>query len=300
MQAEHIWAQLQSFALDNSEAGYKFSDRLAEENNWSKDFALLAIEEYKKFMFLSACAGHDVTPSKIIDKVWHLHLIYTRSYWEEMCGKILGKRIHHNPTEGSNEEDSKYSNQYEQTLNSYTKFFDTAPPVNIWGGQNNIIEPKKTFSVKKVMACFSPFLLFLLFLDSINPFLILLLLAVFCIFIIMIIGGIADYRHDKRKEKEREEERNRYRTYSARPSKSLSSMASNPNKGKDKGMDSNKKSNNSNESSINPVIFPISTCSSSDNSSSNSSHSNSDSSSGHSSSCSSSSCGGGGGCGGGE
>jgi hypothetical protein len=39
-----------------------------------------AIGEYRRFLYLTQIAAHDLTPSKAIDSIWHLHLLYTQSY----------------------------------------------------------------------------------------------------------------------------------------------------------------------------------------------------------------------------
>jgi len=53
-----------------------------------------------------------VTPSDTVDQAWHLHLIYTGHYWEELCGKVLGLQLHHEPSAGGAVEGGKY----EQTI----------------------------------------------------------------------------------------------------------------------------------------------------------------------------------------
>jgi len=63
--------------------------------------------------------------------VWHLHLLYTRSYWDEFCGKILQKTLHHSPSLGGKQEGLKYRHYYQQTLEIYQKYFGTPPP-DIW------------------------------------------------------------------------------------------------------------------------------------------------------------------------
>jgi hypothetical protein len=70
---------------------YGFSSRLAKENYWSKNFAKKTILEYKKFMYLAAMSDMMVSPSEIIDVVWHEHLIFTQSY-KEFCD-LLGRQI---------------------------------------------------------------------------------------------------------------------------------------------------------------------------------------------------------------
>ncbi len=128
----HLWRSLQAFQIDEPGAEYPFSVRLAKENNWSMAFTEQAIEEYKRFMFLAVEAGHMVSPSETIDKVWHLHLIYTRSYWIELCEKILNQRIEHIPSKGGRSEKENFTNLQEKTKESYKHFFGSYPPPEIW------------------------------------------------------------------------------------------------------------------------------------------------------------------------
>ncbi len=116
-----------NFKLDDEAADLKFSDRLASENLWNKDYALRCIEEYKSFMLLAS--KHVVTPSVQVDEVWHLHMIYTRSY--QAFSEVLGRFIHHGPTKGGYEEESRYLDQYKQTLALYKKTFGDYPE-DIW------------------------------------------------------------------------------------------------------------------------------------------------------------------------
>ena len=127
-----LYQRLNDFALDDESAAYKFSDRLAKENGWTLAFAKGAIAEYKKFVYLAATSPTPVTPSDIIDEVWHLHLTYTRSYWDEMCGKILHKPLHHEPTRGGTSESAKHRDLYAATLESYRREFDEEPPATFW------------------------------------------------------------------------------------------------------------------------------------------------------------------------
>src|SRR5581483_11477810 len=78
-----LWARLQGFEIDEPAAALDFTGRLARENRWSRDFARRVVEEYKRFAFLAMAAGHPVSPSDQVDQAWHLHLIYTQSYWDE-------------------------------------------------------------------------------------------------------------------------------------------------------------------------------------------------------------------------
>lgn len=127
-----LWHRLEAFQLDDPDAPFRFSDRLARENGWSAGFARRAVEEYKKFVYLAATGLAPVTPSDIVDQVWHLHLTFTRSYWDDMCAKVLGKPLHHGPTKGGATEDAKYRTQYADTLTRYEAEFGVKAPETYW------------------------------------------------------------------------------------------------------------------------------------------------------------------------
>ena len=114
MNTEHIelYKRIQAFSLDKQDAQLSFSKRLARDNCWSVQYATQAIEEYKKFAFLAVAADHPVTPSDQVDQVWHLHLTYTRSYWEEFCSEVLQTPLHHDPTLGGQAENQKFKDWY--------------------------------------------------------------------------------------------------------------------------------------------------------------------------------------------
>ena len=40
-----------------------------------------------------AFVGRHIGPSDEVDQAWHLHLVYTRSYWGEFCPNVLGKPL---------------------------------------------------------------------------------------------------------------------------------------------------------------------------------------------------------------
>ena len=74
-----LWNKISEYNFDEPMSEYGFSTRLANENFWTKDFTEKAIAEYKKFMYLAATSDLMVSPSEIIDVVWHQHLIFTQS-----------------------------------------------------------------------------------------------------------------------------------------------------------------------------------------------------------------------------
>src|SRR5262245_51302236 len=110
MNADHaaLWDRLRAFDLDDPASPLRFTGRLARENRWEPDYTRRVVEEYKRFALLAVVAGHPVTPSDAVDQAWHLHLVYTRSYWDEFCGTVLGRPLHHGPTRGGSAESAKY------------------------------------------------------------------------------------------------------------------------------------------------------------------------------------------------
>ena len=126
-----LWAKLEALDLDGG-AALSFSKRLARDNGWTLAFAQRVVLEYKRFVYLAATCGHPVTPSDEVDQAWHLHLVYTRSYWDELCGEVLGFALHHGPTKGGAAEGHKFQDWYARTLQSYAAAFGTLPPADIW------------------------------------------------------------------------------------------------------------------------------------------------------------------------
>ena len=113
-----LYARLLRFAIDDGTPDLSFEARLARENGWSTDFAGRVVAEYRRFVCLAMTAGHTVVPSEQVDQAWHLHLTYTRSYWERMCGDLLGRPLHHGPTRGGTQEAAKFHDWYGRTLDS--------------------------------------------------------------------------------------------------------------------------------------------------------------------------------------
>ncbi|NEQ49790.1 MAG: hypothetical protein F6K11_06595 [Leptolyngbya sp. SIO3F4] len=131
-----LYERIQSFSLDQPDIDLSFSQRLARENDWPLEYTRKAIEEYKKFAFLAVTTEHPVTPSDQIDQVWHLHLTYTRSYWEDFCQQVLQQHLHHDPTLGGLAEEQKFRDLYSKTLESYEQFFGVEPPESFWPSPN--------------------------------------------------------------------------------------------------------------------------------------------------------------------
>jgi hypothetical protein len=129
---QNLWDRLETMEIDPPGATTRFQHRLKQYNKWTDEFAARVTKEYRRFLYLAARAGHPVTPSDTVDQAWHLHLIYTRHYWWELCDEILGMQLHHEPSAGGTVESNKFQRQYEQTIESYKATFGEAPPADIW------------------------------------------------------------------------------------------------------------------------------------------------------------------------
>jgi hypothetical protein len=130
---EHpVWLALERYSVGPDNAALSFAARLARENGWTAAFAERVLREYKRFAFLAATAGHSVTPSDAVDQAWHLHLTYSRDYWERFCPQVLGRPLHHDPTAGGATETQRFFEQYAATLRSYAETFGEDAPEDIW------------------------------------------------------------------------------------------------------------------------------------------------------------------------
>lgn len=131
LQDHPVWRALSSYSIGPQDAALPFQSRLARENGWSDAQARRVIDEYRKFVFLAVTGDDEVTPSDAVDQAWHLHLTYTRDYWERFCPHVLGKPLHHGPTAGGAAERGRFFRQYANTLRRYEAVFGPAP-ADLW------------------------------------------------------------------------------------------------------------------------------------------------------------------------
>ncbi|CAA0150099.1 conserved membrane hypothetical protein [Tenacibaculum maritimum] len=121
---KELWKKVKKFELEKVYEEYGFLTRLSLENGWTIRFTEDAVLEYKKFMFLAAVSNEMVSPSDIVDTVWHLHLTFSKSY--DMLCEILGKKIYHIPaTTGKRSEKKSLEKAKEDTLKVYEEYFGT-------------------------------------------------------------------------------------------------------------------------------------------------------------------------------
>lgn len=127
-----------------------FKTRLRKTLNVSDDKLNIILEEYSKFMLL--CAKYkNIVPSKIIDEVWHEHILWTKEY-EKFCKAITsndehdGFLIHHNPGDESGL--NTFQIMYDTTLNLYFTEFKQSPHASVWLYHDKSSMMKYKFSSK--------------------------------------------------------------------------------------------------------------------------------------------------------
>lgn len=132
MKDPKLFRQIMDFEIDEPDSKLTFVKRLARENGWKEDFAIRVVTEYRKFVYLTMISGQSLTPSDEVDQAWHLHMLYTDSYFRRFCGEVLGRELSHAPTKGGKNEGAKFSDQYKSTKGFYAIELGSVPPKDIW------------------------------------------------------------------------------------------------------------------------------------------------------------------------
>lgn len=119
-----------------------FASKVARKHGWTPRFARHAIHEYKKFVYLGVTDSVRVTPSKVIDVVWHEHLLFSRPY-REFCDRVLERDFDHHPELIPADDQTEVFNfQYEATLDAYEREFNVTAPADVWGTTKFVREAK--------------------------------------------------------------------------------------------------------------------------------------------------------------
>ena len=127
---QELWRRIELHDFEPDTA-LNFTRRLARDHGWSLGYARAAVEAYRRFCFLAIVSPTPVTPSEVVDEVWHQHLIYSRDYWTLWCGERLQAQLHHDPTPGGPEAQTIYRRQYAETLALHQRLFGPPSPA-LW------------------------------------------------------------------------------------------------------------------------------------------------------------------------
>ena len=144
---EGVWRALLYMPLATlGSAVEPFSVILKKNTGWTEYKCELAIDEYRRFLLVRYAVQHPVTPSPDVDKVWHVHLIHSEHYWNDLCGRILARPVHHNPATGEPGEWARFRDQYLRTLAAYETLFGTKQPMSIWPRKPSIPQGRALWS----------------------------------------------------------------------------------------------------------------------------------------------------------
>ena len=142
---KELWARIEQHNFEPDQP-LTFTARLARDRGWTLAEARAAIGAYRRFCFLAAISTSPMTPSEIVDEVWHQHLIYSRDYWDVWCGQVLRTPLHHDPTPGGLDAQQRFRAQYAETLALHERYFGP-PPVELWPATHERFGPKAQYRV---------------------------------------------------------------------------------------------------------------------------------------------------------
>lgn len=114
--------------LDLSDVRLKLADP-EEGKGYSSDQLDLAEAEYRKFLALHLMyPDADIVPCKMVDEIWHQHILDTAAYRED-CDAIFGRFIDHFPYFGMRDEQDAQDleDAYDSTLQRYEEAFGPTP-----------------------------------------------------------------------------------------------------------------------------------------------------------------------------
>lgn len=101
----------------------------SEEATWEKSDLDFAEKEYRRFLKLKYLYPEmALVPNKIVDKMWHEHILDTKSYRKD-CKYLFGKFIDHYPYFGiyGKEDKNNLEASFQQTIAIYEKHFGDYP-----------------------------------------------------------------------------------------------------------------------------------------------------------------------------
>jgi hypothetical protein len=131
--APGIWDHLAARFGHTNPSLKAFARKIARKHDWKNHFASRTLSEYKKFVYLGLVSDFEVTPSKVIDVVWHEHLLFSKAY-RDFCNEVIEHQFDHHPELLSMiDQTGRFSAQYMDTLDLYRTEFGIEPPADIWG-----------------------------------------------------------------------------------------------------------------------------------------------------------------------
>lgn len=94
------------------------------EESWTLQQALSAVEEYRRFLFLTVTKPEAIVPTEFVDAVWHAHILDTAKYRDD-CQQLFGFFLDHFPYFGMRGKEDQETLQatFANTANLYESVF---------------------------------------------------------------------------------------------------------------------------------------------------------------------------------
>jgi hypothetical protein len=86
------------------------------------------VREYLRFVYLTQVSDQVVAPSRIVDELWHEHLLHSSDYFDRFCPQVLGKTLHHMPGRPGPQDDPAH----DHAKRLYRAVFGEAAPWRFW------------------------------------------------------------------------------------------------------------------------------------------------------------------------
>src|SRR5215213_4394127 len=132
MNKKDLWLRLKAYHFNHLVPAHLWIKVTAAFGGEDASTKAFADKRTQKFIYLGAVSDFIVTPSKIIDQVWHEHLLFTKAY-RDFCSYVLGFSFDHNPELiPMTDQTGTFNAQYLDTLELYKKEFGIDPREDIW------------------------------------------------------------------------------------------------------------------------------------------------------------------------
>jgi len=128
MKQPELWAQLEAAPMELN--GQPLAEALVKSENWSKRKAQKAVEEYRKFLYLTQIADTDIAPSGPVDLVWVRHM--TSASYSQQVLPLLSTR---EPVRFVIETQANIRRNFsmnERAKTYYRTEFSAQPPESYW------------------------------------------------------------------------------------------------------------------------------------------------------------------------
>lgn len=129
-----LWERIHAMRLPKGPGGRSFAATLARSEKITENTARLAVEEYRRFLYLTALGRGRTVPSEAVDLVWHQHLKQGAVYADALT-RVIGRPIRHEPGRPKG-----HAADYQATRALYHAEFDMLPPVQFWPREDRLLD----------------------------------------------------------------------------------------------------------------------------------------------------------------